>query len=421
MTQIQELPSYARLIGSDQSYRLSGIERMLTPVLVIYLDMLNANLASTVKAAGGDPDRLRPHVKTSKLERVVRRFVELGINQCKCATTLEFATACAAGMHDVMVAYPMMAENARRIEQLCAQYPDVKLSVLVDDRKHLQQWGAGVGMFLDVNPGMDRTGIDTEQPESAIAMVNAIIDSGHPFCGLHYYEGHLGSIEFVERRRLAILGYERLVQLADAIEDAGTRVGEVITSGSLVFMFASTYAPFVTARYQHRVSPGAAVYGDLTALEQIPEEYGYRPAAVVASRVVSHPRCGLVTCDAGLKAVAGFAGLPNCAVLGRPDLMPQRMSEEHLTLEASTGSHLPEIGSILYLVPRHAGLTVNNFDEALVVTSTSDVAMERVSARGHESPTPVRDLFHDLPQRLRISGSLAHIDRCNKTDSSRME
>lgn len=391
MTQIPELPSYARLIGSDESYRLNCIEHMLTPVLIIYLDTVDANLAATVHAAGGNPDRLRPHVKTSKLERVIRRFVEFGVNQCKCATTLEFATACAAGMRDVTVAYPMMGENARRIEELSAQYPDVKLSVLIDDPKHIQQWSAGVGMFLDVNPGMDRTGVDAEETESAIAMVNAIVVSGHPFCGLHYYEGHLGTGEFEERKRQAICDYERLVQLAAAIENAGTKVGEVVTSGSLVFMFAIPYAPFTSTRYIHRVSPGAAVYGDLTVLQQTPADSGYRPAAVVATRVVSHPRPNLLTCDAGLKAVAGFAGLPNCAVLGRPEFIPQRMSEEHLTLQSPAGSDLPEIGSILYLVPRHAGLTVNNFDEALVVTSTDDVAWERVTARGHESLSAVLD------------------------------
>lgn len=123
MTQAPESPPYARLLGSDQSYRLAGVEHMLTPVLVIYMDRVEANLASAVKAAGGDPDRLRPHVKTSKLEEVIRRFVGSGIHQCKCATTLEFATACAAGMRDVLVAYPMMGENARRIEELGAQFP----------------------------------------------------------------------------------------------------------------------------------------------------------------------------------------------------------------------------------------------------------------------------------------------------------
>jgi D-serine deaminase-like pyridoxal phosphate-dependent protein len=63
------------------------------------------------------------------------------------------------------------------------------------------------------------------------------------------------------------------------------------------------------------------------------------------------------------------------------------MSEEHLTLQAPVGATLPEIGEILYLIPRHAGLTVNNFSDALVVSSGGSVALEHVAARGRESPT----------------------------------
>jgi D-serine deaminase-like pyridoxal phosphate-dependent protein len=386
MTQNPEMPSYATVIGSEQPYRLAGIEHVVTPALIVYLDKVDANLEATIAIAGNDPRRLRPHVKTAKLANVIHRMVEHGIHQCKCATTLEFATACESGMRDVLVAYPMVGANAQRIRELSAGYPDAEISVLVDDRKHLRHWEAPTGIFLDVNPGMDRTGVNPDGARDAIALVRAIVDSGHRFRGLHYYEGHLGTVPFEERRLQATRGYERLAQLAEAVEEAGFRVGEVITSGTFVSMFAHSFPAFAQARYIHRVSPGAAVYGDLNTLEHLPADYGYRPAALVATRVVSHPRADLFTCDAGLKAVAGFAGLPNCAVLGRPDLVPQRMSEEHLTLQAPPGASLPEIGSVLYLVPRHGGLTVNNFTEALVVSSSGKVAVEKVTARGHESP-----------------------------------
>jgi D-serine deaminase-like pyridoxal phosphate-dependent protein len=153
-----------------------------------------------------------------------------------------------------------------------------------------------------------------------------------------------------------------------------------------VFMFAGAHAPLSQGKWMLRVSPGAAIYGDTNTMRQIPADYGFRPAAVVATRVVSHPRSDLLTCDAGLKAVAGFAGLPNCAVLGRPDLVPQRMSEEHLTLQAPPDAVLPDLGSILYLVPRHAGLTVNNFDVAVFKSADGAVSLEPVSAQGHEAP-----------------------------------
>ena len=386
---ISEASSYAEVLENEEAYRIAGLEQMLTPVLIVYRALVDANIAAAIRHAGM-PNRLRPHIKTAKLERVIRRYVDFGIHQCKCATTREFEVACSAGMRDVLVAYPMMGANARRIQELSARFPGVNVSVLVDDRIQIEQWDRSIGIFLDVNPGMDRTGIRAEQSERALELARAVIDSGRTFRGLHYYDGHLGSCEFEKRRELATGGYKQLAKLASEMEAAGFDVGEVITSGSAVFMFACDYAPLATAKWTLRVSPGAAIYGDTNAMEMIPAEYGFRPAAVVATRVVSHPRPDLLTCDAGLKAVAGFAGLPNCAVAGWPELAPQRMSEEHLTLQARPGSILPEPGSILYLVPRHAGLTVNNFDVALFQSSNGTVTLEPVSAQGHEPPIQAR-------------------------------
>lgn len=386
VTRAPELSSSPGFMEGEIAYRLAGIEQMLTPVLIIFMDVVDSNIAASIRIAGGGPNRLRPHIKTAKLLRVVRRYVESGIPQCKCATTLELAVACEAGMRDVLVAYPMVGANAHRVLELSARYPAAKISALVDHPKQVQEWDPSIGIFIDVNPGMDRTGISPEHMSAVVEMAHAIIDSGRAFRGLHYYDGHLGSLDPEERRVQALKGYEQLVRLAGAVKDAGIEVGEVITSGTSVFPFAIAYSPLLTGDFTFRVSPGAAIYGDLTVQHQLPQ-YGYRPAALVATRVVSHPRTDLVTCDAGVKAVAVFAGLPNCAVLGRPELVPQKMSEEHLTLQAPAGAALPEIGEILYLIPRHAGLTVNNFDEALVVSSGRGNVLERVTARGHESPT----------------------------------
>jgi D-serine deaminase-like pyridoxal phosphate-dependent protein len=372
--------------ADERAYRIADIEHILTPALTIFRDVVDANIAATIKNVGGDPGRLRPHIKTAKLLSVVRRYVESGIAQCKCATTLELAVACEAGMHDVLVAYPMVGANAERVKELSVRHPSVAVSVLVDHPAQLGEWETQTGMFVDVNPGMDRTGVDPEHVEEVLKLVHFIVDSGYCFRGLHYYDGHLGSLGLEERRSKALKGYEQLARLSASVKDAGFAVGEVITSGSSVFLFASVYSPLLSGDFTFRVSPGAAIYGDLTVQQQLPLA-GYRPAALVATRVVSHPRADLVTCDAGVKAVAVFAGLPNCAVLGRPELAPQRMSEEHLTLQAPLGTALPEIGEILFLIPRHAGLTVNNFNEALVVSADASAILEPVSARGRESPT----------------------------------
>jgi len=121
----------------------------------------------------------------------------------------------------------------------------------------------------------------------------------------------------------------------------------------------------------------------------LPAEYGYRPAALVAARVVSRPRAGIVTCDGGHKTVSADAGVPTCVVLGHPDLTPLGPSEEHLPFAVAEGAREPRTGDILYLLPRHVCPTVNNFDAALLVRRGEIEAVEKVSARGREAPVTV--------------------------------
>ena len=157
------------------------------------------------------------------------------------------------------------------------------------------------------------------------------------------------------------------MEIVAELEKAGVHVAEVITSGTPAFPCALSYPRFQGASFIHRISPGTVVYSDATSAAQLSKTYGYKPAAIVISRVVSHPRPGLITCDAGHKAVAADAGLPTCTVAGRPDLIPLKPSEEHLPIEVPPGAPVPALGEALYLIPRHVCPTVNNFNFALMV------------------------------------------------------
>jgi len=160
----------------------------------------------------------------------------------------------------------------------------------------------------------------------------------------------------------------------------------VITAGTPTFPCSLSYADFRKGAFIHRVSPGTIVYCDATSLAQLPEEYGYRPAVLVLTRVVSRPQTGIVTCDAGHKAVSADAGVPTCVVVGHPELTPLSPSEEHLPMAVEGGAAGPRVGEALYLLPRHVCPTVNNFDCALLVRNGEIESLEKVSARGREAP-----------------------------------
>jgi D-serine deaminase-like pyridoxal phosphate-dependent protein len=316
----------------------------------------------------------------------MERMVSRGVTHFKCATTLELQTACDAGARDVLLAYPVVGANGRRLRQL-AHKLQARLSALVEGQDQLEQWkGSNVGLFIDINPGMDRTGIEQERGDEVLRLVRAIQDAGIEFRGLHYYDGHLGKFELGEREQVAHRGYDRLMAIVSLLERSGVKVEEVITAGTPALPCSLSFAAFAGADFLHRVSPGTVVYSDCTSLAQLPHEYGYRPAAVVLSTVVSHPTSSRFTCDAGHKTVSADAGVPTCAVLGRPELTLEKPSEEHLPVEVPAESTMPPIGDTLYLIPRHICPTVNNFDHALIVKGGRFTGVEPVTARGREAP-----------------------------------
>lgn len=372
---------------SPAPYRIDCVATLLTPALAIYPEIVDQNIAATVRLLDGDPNRWRPHVKTAKLGFIMRRMVERGVAQAKCSTTVELATACDAGMRDVLLAYPVVGANAGRVRELAGAYPHVRVSVLVENSGQAAAWKSSrLGIFIDVNPGMDRTGIEQERLPAILEVARAIASAGLAFRGLHYYDGHVSAPVLAEREAAAHRGYDRLMEILTEVERAGFRVEEVITSGTPAFPCAASYAPFRSGAFVHRASPGTVIYSDATSLTQLPAEWCYQPAAVVVSTVVSHPKANYLTCDAGHKSVSADAGVPTCAVIGRPDLRPLKPSEEHLPMEVQNGGARPAIGDALYLVPRHVCPTVNNFDDAMLVSGNRVIGIERVTARGHESP-----------------------------------
>ena len=372
---------------NESHYRIAGVEEVRTPALAIYPEIVDSNIAVTLRLLGGDANRWRPHVKTAKLAFIIRRLVERGIANFKCSTSLELITACEAGARDVLLAYPVVGANARRIRDLSTQFASVHISALVESEEQVKAWtGSRVGLFIDVNPGMDRTGIGQDRVEEIVRLARTIEAMGLAFRGVHYYDGHLSSLELRERETVAHQGYDQLMEIVATLAGAGIEVGEVITAGTPAFPFTLSYLRFNDAPFIHRASPGTVVYGDCSSLAQLPAGYGYRPAAVVISTVVSHPSARLVTCDAGHKTVSADAGAPTCAVIGRPDLLPLKPSEEHLPIEVTQGAEIPATGETLYLVPRHVCPTVNNFDHALIVAGGIIIGVERVTARGREAP-----------------------------------
>lgn len=358
----------------------SGLERLQTPALLVDLDVARHNVRHMLALVGGDPARWRPHTKSSKIPQVLALLLAAGVTKFKCATTREakvLLDLAGAQPIDLLVAMPLHGANLARLAALAADFPQHRLAVLTEDKEHarsVRTTSDRLGLFVDLNPEMDRTGIPLRDRTRIRATLGA---AGPAVRGLHFYEGQVRAPAGAARDAECFRLYAEVLALVAELK-LDPRL-ELVTSGTPAFPSALAYPGF-TGRH-HTVSPGTVVYWDTTSQEfGIP---GFLPAVTVLTRVISRPGADRVTCDAGSKALDAAAGDPCCEVVGWPRLIAQHPSEEHLPLLATDG-RLPAMGTMLQLVPRHVCPTVNLADQAVLLTQGKIAAIAPVLARGHE-------------------------------------
>ncbi|MFQ5505028.1 MAG: alanine racemase [Planctomycetota bacterium] len=382
------------LRSEDYEIPEAGLGGILSPALLVWLDQVRDNLETVKGHLDGDLDRWRVHVKTSKIPRVWRELVRFGLRKFKCATTREaeklLSVLDGEGIQDadLLVAYPHQGPALARLAMLHERHPRTRLSVLAEAPGVVREIHGDLGIYVDVNPGMNRTGVEPRDVERIVAVAKA---AGERFGGIHFYEGQVRSGNSDERQREAVALYEQLMVLMLQLDRAEIRVKELVTSGTPSFLHALEFQPFRNLGWaRHRVSPGTVVFWDF-GYDDMVQELALAPAALVMSRVVSHPSPGRVTLDAGSKSLAAEAGDPCARVLGRPGLVAEKPSEEHLPFEVVSGP-VPELGEPLLLIPRHVCPTVNLAEEAVLIEDGKILEIAPVSARAHDvsvdSPLP---------------------------------
>ncbi|MEM6293664.1 MAG: alanine racemase [Myxococcota bacterium] len=348
-------------------------EDLLTPALVIDLDVVEHNVAAMATLAG--PGRWRPHIKTIKQPALVQMLLEAEIPHLKCATLDELALALdaanATGIHaDVLLAYPQSTAGARAAARLASMNQNATVRLLADNPNHLAQLDDALAdaptrlsVLLDVDVGMTRTGTPPKRWSDLAAP--RYID----LVGLHGYEGHLSWHE----RDAAYAAYDGLVELAATVP---ATVQSIVTSGSHAFHHALAHPGLAAGPWTHQVSPGTLVLGDLRT-EPAAALLGLEQAAFVLSRVVATPRPGRVTLDAGSKALNPDCPAPACVAVGYPSMHGLPASEEHRPFQIVSQivgelvGKSPAFGDIVALVPEHVCTTVNLFREVHYTRGTT--------------------------------------------------
>src|SRR3954451_24741730 len=176
-------------------YCIKNIDIIDSPALVVYPERVKENIAQAIKLVG-DVNKLRPHVKTNKIAEVCRLMMDAGITKFKCATIAEAEMLSQIEAPDVLLAYQPVGPKMERLIKLIQAYPNTSFSCLIDNEEtaaqlsHLcVQHGIRLPVFIDVNNGMNRTGIGPQKVMDLLQDVKRL--QGIKVEGLHGYDGHI--------------------------------------------------------------------------------------------------------------------------------------------------------------------------------------------------------------------------------------
>lgn len=347
-------------------YIIDNVNELDSPALAFYPDRIERNIA-TLKASIDSVDRLRPHVKTHKSAEVTLLMINAGITKFKCATIAEAEMLGACGAADVLLAYQAVGPKVKRYASLVKAFPLTRFSCLVDNEDSLNELseavvasGLEINVFMDLNIGMNRTGIFPDDKALALYEKMSAIE-GVKAVGLHGYDGHIHDASLSLRKEKWLVGWNAINSLKDSIVAKGLPRPVIVGGGTPTYSF---YAEQVDVE----CSPGTFVLWD-SGYQRSFGEQKYDVAAVLVTRVISLLNETKICLDLGHKAVAAENELTKrVSFLNAPEAKIVSQSEEHLVLELVKG-HGFKVGDVLYGVPIHICPTVALYDRAATIAN----------------------------------------------------
>ncbi len=340
------------LYGYD--YTIENAEELISPQLIYYKDLFEANLDQIIKMAGGT-DRLWPHVKTHKSLDMTKLQVSKGIKRFKCAQLAEVEMVCMAGAESAVLAMAPTGKVPERMYAMQQAYPATQIFGIIDCEYHLEMYQKAAAkldttfsLLLDINMGMDRTGIPTA--DAGAFYKKAAGADGVKMYGFHCYDGNRHESDPGERQDFVDRDDGKVLELREHLQKEGFAVPYVIFGGS----------PSFPCHLKHTgegiyYSLGTSFINDIGYCRGFPD-MAMLPAAAVLCHVISHPAQGVFTLDLGYKGIAGDPPMEKRGtIIGVDHCTAIMQNEEHYVFRMDSGYEdaRPAVGSALYVIPFH--------------------------------------------------------------------
>jgi D-serine deaminase-like pyridoxal phosphate-dependent protein len=354
-----------------------------TPALRIDLAKMERNLAEMAALAGARGMKMRPHTKTHKMPEIGRKQVDLGAVGLTVAKLGEAEVMARAGLRDLFVCYPLMGEQKlRRLRDLARE---ANMMTIVESQEGarglsdaMKSEQKPLDILIDLEVGYGRVGVLEERAAAMAQLVDSL--PGLRLRGVCIHEGNVyGEPDPECRAQLAREQVERMLAIARDLASRGHNM-EIISCGSTPGARFTLEVEGIT-----EIRPGNYVFYDAMQVALGTTDLDHCALSVVAT-VVSHQEPGRAVIDAGAKALAldkglGIAAKSHGIVRDHPGIAVEKLSEEHGWLRVDEGETVA-IGDRLDVIPNHACVVTNLFNEVAVTRGDQVVDRWKVAARG---------------------------------------
>ncbi len=346
------------------------IEELKTPAFLIDLPKLKTNIEMMKARAREKLVTLRPHVKTHKTAEIAGMQTASEAPGITVSTLAEARFYQKSGFEDITYGFPITANKLSEAAELTARLQAFNL--LLDHPQTLsalevygQEHGIKFKVFLKVDSGYHRAGVDPSKPAS-VQLARRLAESDHTeFKGILTHAGH--SYHCSNPAEIAeVAGQERdvMTQFAGHLREEGIKC-ETVSIGSTP---TAMHAPHWQG--VDEIRPGNYAFFDKfqadigsCKIEDV--------AATVLTTVASHyPDHNQILIDAGALALSKDPGadhLDNDMVFGgaqnHPHLKIFSLAQEHGLITSNDPIDFEKypVGSLLRIIPNHSCLTAALF------------------------------------------------------------
>jgi D-serine deaminase-like pyridoxal phosphate-dependent protein len=357
-------------------------QQLDTPALLIDLDRLEANIARMAALAQSHGVKLRPHTKTHKCPEIAKMQIAAGAAGVTCAKLGEAEATAAAGVDDILIANQIIGEQ--KFKRLIELSKKAKVCVAVDSvfgakslNAALAQFNQTLDLVIEINCGQNRAGV--LPGEEALNLAKEIA----PFKqlklrGLMTHGGH--AYNQATREGIEKIGRAEgrvMVETAELLRSNGIPVETVSVGSTPTAQFCASVSGVTEIR------PGTYVFYDLTQVDLFACRLEDCALTVLAT-VISCPASNRAVIDAGKKALTsdprGRSGKDGgYGLILEKQVAITRLSEEHGVIESDAQF---EIGEKVRILPNHACVVVNMFDEMYGIRDGQVERVFEITCRG---------------------------------------